>query len=217
MGEHGEQRTVEILSPDGGEPIALQLQKSDQTTAEELEKRAIILQNTEREKPAWEYLDDRQRAFVRAYISCGGNIEQATIRSGWQVRTGYSPLSTGRALLEHYYVKKAIREYWDAMHMTPEEVIGRLAQQARNEIMAYIIHDGDGNPKLDTKRLVEEGKSHLIRGLKTDSKGNLNVEVYNAQDALVHIGRSMQMFGDSDKTNVTIGVKRLVGVSEDEL
>lgn len=177
----------------------------------------VVSLQSEEEPPAWDMLNERQRTFVRAYISCGGQIEQAAIRAGWNHRIGYNPLSAGRTILSNYWVKKAIREYWDSKYMSPEEVIGRLSEQARNEIMVYLIHDNEGNLKLDTQRMVAEGKSHLVKGLKMDNKGNLVIEVFNAQDALVHIGRSMQMFGDSDKTQVNIGVKRLIGISEDEI
>jgi phage terminase small subunit len=174
------------------------------------------------ETPAWDHLTKRQRQFVRAYIQSNGDPAQAMAVAGidphpCRGNDQAAILQTGRNLLKSRYVKQAIKEYWEAYHMEPAEVIGRLAQQARNDAMRYVTHDEEGIPKLDTERMVRDGNAHLIKGIRVDQKGQVVIETHDAQTALVHVGRSMQMFGDKNQTDVTVGVKRLIGVSEDEL
>jgi phage terminase small subunit len=173
-------------------------------------------------EPAWDRLTHRQRLFVRAYIQSNGDPAQAMIVAGidphpCRKNDGDAILQTGRNILKDRYVKQAIKEYWEAYHMAPEEVIGRLAQQARNDAMRYVTHDEEGVPRLDTQKMVEDGNAHLIKGIRVDQKGQVVIETHDSQAALVHVGRSMQMFGDKNQNDVTVGVKRLIGVSEDEL
>jgi hypothetical protein len=77
--------------------------------------------------------------------------------------------------------------------MQADEVLARLAEQARAEYASYLNDDGT----VDLQRMIEDGKAHLIKGTKWDRHGNLVVEFHDAQAALVHIGRHLKLFTDN--------------------
>jgi phage terminase small subunit len=162
---------------------------------------------------AYDRLPYRRKLFVDAYIRLNGNGTRAAIEAGYSAKCAYAEASR---LLRIAEVAEAIADYWRERAMSPEEVIGRLSEQAKNEAAAYIRHNDEGEAYLDTERMIADGKQHLIAGLKRDARGNLMIELFDAQEALVHVGRSMQLFGDSNRMNAVVGVKRLIGVSEDE-
>lgn len=176
------------------------------------EKPRRAWQQSYAELPAFERLTLNQQQFVIAYLRTANAYKSA-------IEAGYSPRSAntlGSRLLHNVCIREAISDYWRSKHMTPEEVIGRLAEQARNEASLYIMRSEEGETYIDIERMAEDGKLHLIRSIRQDGNDNLVVETHDSQAALVHIGRSMQLFGDSDKQQLNIGVKRLIGVSEDE-
>ncbi|HML24948.1 MAG TPA: terminase small subunit [Aggregatilinea sp.] len=52
-------------------------------------------------------------------------------------------------------------------------------------------------PGFDVQACIEEGREHLIKKLKYDSEGRPEVELYDAQAALVQIGRYHKLFTDN--------------------
>jgi len=75
--------------------------------------------------------------------------------------------------------------------MGADEVLVRLAQQARAEYADYLRPDGT----VDLEQMLADGKGHLIKGTKWDNRsGKLTVEFYDAQAALVHIGKHLGIF-----------------------
>jgi phage terminase small subunit len=74
--------------------------------------------------------------------------------------------------------------------MGAHEALTRLAEQARGMHSAYIGSDGS----VDLESLIDAGLAHLIKGTKWDRDGNLIVEFYDAQAALVHIGKAHGIF-----------------------
>jgi len=88
-----------------------------------------------------------------------------------------------KALVEQRIAEKA---------MAADEVLLRLAEQARAEQSEYLRSDGN----VDLERLLGDGKGHLIKGTSWDSKGNLVISFYDAQAALVHLGKYLGLFTD---------------------
>lgn len=84
------------------------------------------------------------------------------------------------------YIQKRLQE----AAMSADEVLHRLAEQARAEYSRYIQDDG----KVDLVSLVADGKAHLIKSIKYDRHGNRVIEFYDAQTALLNIGKHHQLF-----------------------
>jgi hypothetical protein len=97
--------------------------------------------------------------------------------------------------------------------MSADEVLDRLSQQGRAEYSAYFDEDG----AVDLKALLAAGKGHLVKGTKPTKYG-LEVEFYDAQTALVQLGRKHGLFQDKVTGDLTITQRPdLSGLTDEEL
>lgn len=115
------------------------------------------------------------------------------------IAAGYSPNHAkvrASKLLAMPHIKAAIQERISAVCMTRDEVLMRLADHARGDIGEFIKEDGS----LDLAKARREGKTHLIKKVSrvaTPSGTNTAIELYDAQAALVQIGRHHKLFTDN--------------------
>lgn len=187
-------------------------------------------------------LSFKQQMFVEEYLSCF-NATQAALRAGYSER---SARAIGAENLTKPDIGAVIDERLRESAMRADEVLMRLAEQARNEHGKYIstkprldivamAKDGlgdlipdaiDENGDIDIVRLAlegklelyapyilnggyvdlaaleREGKMHLVKGIK-NTKDGLVVEFYDAQAALVHIGKYHALFTEKQETHNT--------------
>lgn len=131
-------------------------------------------------------LSPKRRRFVEAYLQTWNASEAAR-------RAKYAhPNVQGARLLANVSIQAAISTRLKQIAMQTDEILARLTQQASNEAAAYICADG----RVDLASLIVDGKSHLIKGIKRDRNGHLVVEFYDAQAALVQLGRAQRLFVD---------------------
>lgn len=131
-------------------------------------------------------LSDKQQVFVEAYLSTWNATEAAR-------RAEYAkPGQQGHRLLKNVEIAEEIQNRIADKAMTADEVLVRLAEQARNEHGKYITATGIVN----LPQLIADGKGHLIKGIKETQYGK-NIEFYDAQAALVHLGKHHGLFKDS--------------------
>ncbi len=91
--------------------------------------------------------------------------------------------------------------------MQADEVLLRLAEQARSEQTAYLQPDGT----VDLARMIADGKGHLVKGTKWDNrKGNLTIEFYDAQAALVHLGKHLGVFKEMQELDIGDSLARVL-------
>ena len=153
--------------------------------------------------------------------------------------------SNGHRLLRNADISTAINERLSASAMRADEVLQRLAEQARSEHTRYITNrprldmvrmamDSKGDlipavidekgdidvaqmaragvlelyaPYIDTTPFVDldamrrDGMMHLVKGIK-NTKDGLQVEFYDAQSALVHIGKNHALFTDKTEQKI---------------
>ncbi|NLD43597.1 MAG: terminase small subunit [Chloroflexi bacterium] len=130
----------------------------------------------------------RRRKFVEEYLRCWNGAEAAR-------RAGYKrDRRTASDLLAREEIKAAIQERIAETAMSADEVLLRLAEQARAAQAQYLQPDGT----VDLERLIQDGYGHLVKGTKWDRAGNLIVEFYDAQSALVQVGKAAGLFSDRD-------------------
>ena len=141
-------------------------------------------------------LSAKRRAFIEQYLR-DFNAKQAAIRAGYSPRS--APVTAHR-IMAHPEVQEAIKARLAELKMGTDEVLLRLAEQARAEYAEYIRPDGT----VDLNRMLADGKGHLIRGTKWDRNNNLTIEFYDAQSALVHIGKAAGMFAGDGNVNVEV-------------
>lgn len=148
-------------------------------------------------------LSYKRRVFVEEYLRCW-NATEAAKRAGYSPRTARSQ---GQRLLTNVDIQAAIKARLAEKAMWADEVLLRLAEQARAEYAAYFNADGT----VDLARMLQDGKGHLIRGTKWDRNNNLTVEFYDAHTALVDIGKHLGLFKDGVQVDIS---DALAGVLE---
>lgn len=158
-------------------------------------------------QPPLKPLTNKERKFVFKYIELNLNGNKAAIAAG------YAPKSarvTASRLLTKANIKAAVEEYLTEQAMGANEVLARLADHARGTMEDFLTVNLDGD-RLDLAKAENLGKLHLIKkftrtvGEKTE---HIAVELYDAQAALVQLGRYHQLF--TDKTDFTTGGDKLV-------
>lgn len=145
----------------------------------------------------------KQRVFVEEYLQCW-NAAEAARRAGYSERTAYS---IGPRLLKKVEVSEAIQKRIAEKAMSADEVLLRLGDMARGDIGEFMDISSMGfNVSLETAK--ELGLTHLIKKVKQrttitqkkdgDEEENhwIELELHDAQMALVHLGRVHKLFTD---------------------
>jgi phage terminase small subunit len=131
-----------------------------------------------------------QRVFVEEYLRCWNAAEAARL-------AGYSERDAkgrGYRLLKRAEVQAVIRERLREKAMGTDEVLARLAEQARGSLGDYLVVEGEEGKeevRFDLVRLVKEGKGHLLRAVTVNK---VRIEFYNAQAALELLAKHQGLF-----------------------
>jgi phage terminase small subunit len=174
-------------------------------------------------------LSPKQRRFVEAYLVCWNASEAARVAEyAW-------PYKAGPNLTKLPAVQAAIQERLAEAAMRADEVLARLAEQARIDLADFMLFEDEakvddaGQPVLDElgnpviirtfaglnwKELEKRG--HLVKKLSYDRNGRPVIEFHDAQQALIQIGRHLKLFTDNVNLNAEVGVKGFIGVSPDD-
>lgn len=136
---------------------------------------------------------DFQEALQEALSEFAMTAEEALMRLGEQARAEYSPYVTSHHRLNP--------ELFSEM---PEEARHRYIKGGKLDY-AEVLKDGNGHLieqviGVDVESMIADDKVHLIKGVKHTPNG-INIEFYDAQSALVHVGRHHKLF--TDKSEVT--------------
>lgn len=147
-------------------------------------------------------LTNKQEIFITEYLKCW-NATQAAIKAGYSEKTAYS---IGSENLKKPEIASHIRERIEANAMTADEVLARLGAQARGDFGDLV---DPSTMTLDWSKANERGTTKLIKKLKQtiitsgeDRQTEIfEFEMYDAQAALVHIGKQLGLF--VNRTEVT--------------
>ena len=150
-------------------------------------------------------LSPKHQAFVNEYLSCFNSTE--AYERVYAPKNRVVSASAGQRLLRNVEIEAAVRERLQEAAMSADEVIMRLAEQARNEHGRYVRPDGS----VDIAGLLRDGKGHLIKGFKESKRGQVIVEFYDAQSALVHLGKHHKLFTDNVAHSGSIDVNVVKG------
>lgn len=143
------------------------------------------------------HLTHRQRAFIEHYLMCWSATEAAR-------RAGYSPKTAnqqGPRLLVNVGIQAAISARLGELQATADEVKLRLTRHARGTMEDFL--SGPSN-RIDLEQARERGQLDLVKKYRlttiTDRQGNelatVEVELYDAQSALMALGRAQGIFVD---------------------
>ncbi|MBM3149599.1 MAG: terminase small subunit, partial [Chloroflexi bacterium] len=121
-------------------------------------------------------LTDKQRLFVEAYLECW-NATEAARQAGY--KGNYATLRTiGCQNLTKLNIREQISERLKAKAMSADEVLMRLAEQARGDISEFIRSGG----VIDWEAVKHRG--HLIKKICHTAGKQSSIELYDAQSAL---------------------------------
>ena len=128
-------------------------------------------------------LTRKRRVFIEEYLRCWNGAEAARC-------AGYKfPRRQAFRLLTNVDIKEEIKRRIDELAMQADEVLLRLAEQARGLNKDFFTIDGH----IDALAILSADKTHLIKKTK-QTKYGLEIELYDAQVALEKIGRAHGLF-----------------------
>jgi hypothetical protein len=129
-------------------------------------------------------LNNRRRVFVEEYLKCW-NASESARRAGYKGKSNVA----GPRLLANDSIKAEIERRLDELKMSADEVLVRLADQARASSGQFIDEHGH----IDWAKVKEQG--HLIKGISQTSRGD-KIELHDVQGALQLIGKHHGLFAD---------------------
>lgn len=144
-------------------------------------------------------LTNKQRVFIEEYLMLW-NASEAARRAGYA-----TPGVEGSRLLKNDNVSRAIQARLAELKMSADEVLTRLADHARGSMENFIDPD---TLAIDFKRAKEAKKLHLIKKFKCTTIINaekdtqmdtIEFELYDAQSALVQLGKHHKLFTDKQE------------------
>lgn len=154
----------------------------------------------------------RQRLFLEFYLGeAQGNATEAARRAGYS-----EPDVQGPRLLGNVGIQAAVDARLDEAALKTNEILARLSEQATSDLSDFVTITKEGEPRLDLKKARDRGKLHLVKKL-TPTKNGIAVELYDAQAALVHLGKYRKLFTERVEQNVSLNVRDLDAAIEHEL
>lgn len=149
-------------------------------------------------------LTARQANFVNEYL-IWFNATKAAKLAGYTGNNNTLAV-TGYELLRNPKISEAISRRLSESAMTSDEVLMRLADQARGDMGIFLAKDGD-RLTIDLVGVKAAGKAHLIKRITqttrrrttkdaTEEEATTSLELYDAQAALVQIGKHHKLFTD---------------------
>lgn len=125
-----------------------------------------------------------------------------------------SAMKASSRLLNNVEIRAEVNRRLTERHMSADEVLARLAEQAKGIAGDYINEQG----KLDFKKLKKDGKGYLIQSIKPTKFGT-EVQFPNSQTALINIGKQHGLFSDRKiiETKVEAELDSILSSLEEEL
>jgi len=127
-------------------------------------------------------LTAKRQVFIEEYLRCWNATEAAR-----RARYAY-PGRQGHRLLKNVEIQELIKERIAEKALSADEVLLRLGEQARASIAEFIDEDGI----IDWGKV--QAKGHLIKSVVHRKGRQSRIELYDAQNALVHLGKHHRLF-----------------------
>lgn len=149
-------------------------------------------------------LTGKRQTFVDEYLKCWNASEAARI-------AGYAaPGQQGHRLLKDVEISEEIQRHVSERAMSADEVLVRLAAMARADISDFVSFvPGVKGPYIDLEKAYAAGKLGLVKKLKYNELGGIEFELYDAQAALIQLGKVHRLFTDKQEVNAVVEDKTL--------
>lgn len=103
----------------------------------------------------------------------------------------------GPRLLVNVGIKAEIERRIAETTMSADEVLLRLADQARGSMADFVTIRADGTVVVDLVKADQAGLLHLVRKLE-ETKYGFKIELYDAQVALVTLGKGHGLWTEQE-------------------
>ncbi len=118
-------------------------------------------------------------------------------------------------------IQKEIRARLTELTLSADEVLKRLADQARGSMAHFITIREDGSWVIDFQKAAAAGVLHLVKGIEKKKDG-FKLELYSAQEALALLGKHHRLFVERMEHSGPDGgpistVPDLTGLSDEDL
>jgi len=147
----------------------------------------------------------QRRAFVEYYLQLWQG-DKAAIAAGYSAKSARSKASS---ILADPEVKALIEERLLEFKMGANEVLTRLTEQGRASLGDFFDEFG----KLNWTYIKEHG--HLIKSI-AETKHGYRIELYDGQNALIHMGKAAGLFAERHEISGTLAMKLYDNVSPDD-
>lgn len=159
-------------------------------------------------------LSRKRRQFVEEYLRCW-NASEAARRAGYRTRAN----TAGERLMSNDDIRKEIARRIAATAMAADEVLLRLADQARADLGDF-VKVGKRRVQLDLAKAKKAGLLRLVKSIRWTKYGPV-LELYDAQAALITLGKHLRLFVERHEHSGPAGGPivglDLVGLSDDDL
>lgn len=163
-------------------------------------------------------LDPQYQLFVDKYFELTFNGTKAAIAAGYSKKTARQQASR---LLTNVNIRTAIEERLSQQIMSSNEVLARLADHARGDMRDFAnIRTPIALAKHPNGNLIKKFKRTITTDKDGGKEEKIELELYDAQDALVQIGRYHKLF--TDRVDMTTQGDKIIpilktGMDLDEL
>jgi len=145
----------------------------------------------------------RHKRFVEMYFKLNMNATRAYMAI-YSTKNFNSAASSASALLKTPKVEAYIQERLVDIQLGADQILSRLSEQGLGLDDRYVTSEG-----IDVDKLISDGKGHMVKSISiTPGKfGDARkVEVYDAQAALIALGRHHKLFTDVSEQAVAVRV-----------
>ncbi len=141
-------------------------------------------------------LSNKHQEFINWYLQLWNQTE--AYKRTYPKSSDAAARANAARLIANDSVAAEIKRRIAERTMGPDEVLMRLGEQARADISDFFdVHEGlDNMFFLNLDKAKKAGKLHLIKKMKYSAAGLPELELYDAQAALVHIGKHHKLFAD---------------------
>lgn len=150
-------------------------------------------------------MTNKQKNFIEEYLACF-NATRAAKAAGYSEKTAYS---IGHENLNKPEIKKRIHQRLTEKAMSADEVLMRLADQARADISDFIKKFG----AIDWEAVQEKG--YLVKKVSHRAGKQSSIELYDAQAALEKLARAHGLFLDKQEITGKDGGPVIIRVVRD--
>lgn len=135
-------------------------------------------------------ISSKNLAFVDEYFKC--NMVGVEAYQNLYPSSSYeSARRAASRLLTNVDIREEINRRLTEKHMGADEVLARLAEQAKGLGGKYVKDNGE----LDFRKIKEDGKTHLLQSIEPTKFGT-KVQFPPIQTALINIGKQHGLFSD---------------------